>query len=133
MTNSRREFLSLAGYTFLFSSFPSITRASSKKRILILVELQGANDGLNTVIPLNQDYYYRLRPTIGIEKNRILNISKENGLHYSLKDIAKVKMETRLFKNLGYPHPVLSHFRSIDIWETEDGKKQFRNGWLVDL
>ena len=135
MTNSRREFLSLAGYTFLFSSFPSITRASSKKRILILVELQGANDGLNTVIPLNQDYYYRLRPTIGIEKNRILNISKENGLHYSLKNIAKnyENGNVKIIQNLGYPHPVLSHFRSIDIWETGgDGKKQFRNGWLVD-
>ena len=135
MTNSRREFLSLAGYTFLFSSFPSITRASTKKRILILVELQGANDGLNTVIPLNQDYYYRLRPTIGIEKNRILNISKENGLHYSLKYIAKnyENGNVKIIQNLGYPHPVLSHFRSIDIWETGgDGKKQFRNGWLVD-
>ena len=135
MTNSRREFLSLAGYTFLFSSFPSITRASTKKRILILVELQGANDGLNTVIPLNQDYYYRLRPTIGIEKNRILNISKENGLHYSLKNIAKnyENGNVKIIQNLGYPHAVLSHFRSIDIWETGgDGKKQFRNGWLVD-
>ena len=135
MTNSRREFLSLAGYTFLFSSFPSITRASTKKRILILVELQGANDGLNTVIPLNQDYYYRLRPTIGIKKNRILNISKENGLHYSLKNIAKnyENGNVKIIQNLGYPHPVLSHFRSIDIWETGgDGKKQFRNGWLVD-
>ena len=135
MTNSRREFLSLAGYTFLFSSFPSIARASTKKRILILVELQGANDGLNTVIPLNQDYYYRLRPTIGIEKNRILNISKENGLHYSLKNIAKnyENGNVKIIQNLGYPHAVLSHFRSIDIWETGgDGKKQYRNGWLVD-
>ena len=135
MTNSRREFLSLAGYTFLFSSFPSIARANTKKRILILVELQGANDGLNTVIPLNQDYYYRLRPTIKIEKNRILNISKENGLHYSLKNIAKnyENGNVKIIQNLGYPHPVLSHFRSIDIWETGgDGKKQFRNGWLVD-
>ena len=129
MINSRREFLSLAGYTFLFSSFPSITRGSTKKRILILVELQGANDGLNTVIPLNQDYYYRLRPTIGIEKNRILNISKENGLHYSLKNIAKnyENGNVKIIQNLGYPHAVLSHFRSIDIWETGgDGKKQFR-------
>ena len=135
MINSRREFLSLAGYTFLFSSFPSIARASTKKRILILVELQGANDGLNTVIPLNQDYYYRLRPTIGIEKNRILNISKENGLHYSLKNIAKNYEDgnVKIIQNLGYPHAVLSHFRSIDIWETGgDGKKKFRNGWLVD-
>lgn len=135
MINNRREFLTLAGYTFLFSAFPTLTQSKVNKRILILVELQGANDGLNTVIPLNQDYYYRLRPTIGIEKNRILNITKENGLHYSLKNIAKnyENGNVKIIQNLGYPHAVLSHFRSIDIWETGgDGKKQFRNGWLVD-
>ena len=135
MINNRREFLTLAGYTFLFSAFPTLTQSKVNKRILILVELQGANDGLNTVIPLNQDYYYRLRPTIGIEKNRILNITKENGLHYSLKNIAKnyENGNVKIIQNLGYPHAVLSHFRSIDIWETGgDGKKQYRNGWLVD-
>ncbi len=135
MINNRREFLTMAGYTFLFSAFPTLTQSKVNKRILILVELQGANDGLNTVIPLNQDYYYRLRPTIGIEKNRILNITKENGLHYSLKNIAKnyENGNVKIIQNLGYPHAVLSHFRSIDIWETGgDGKKQFRNGWLVD-
>ena len=135
MINNRREFLTLAGYTILFSAFPTLAQTKINKRILILVELQGANDGLNTVIPLNQDYYYRLRPTIGIEKNRILNITKENGLHYSLKNIAKnyENGNVKIIQNLGYPHAVLSHFRSIDIWETGgDGKKQFRNGWLVD-
>ncbi len=135
MINNRREFLTLAGYTILFSAFPTLAQTRINKRILILVELQGANDGLNTVIPLNQDYYYRLRPTIGIEKNRILNITKENGLHYSLKNIAKnyENGNVKIIQNLGYPHAVLSHFRSIDIWETGgDGKKQFRNGWLVD-
>ena len=136
MINSRREFLSLAAHTFLFSSFPTLAKSKINKKILILVELQGANDGLNTVIPLNQDYYYRLRPTIGIEKNRILNISNNNGLHYRLKNIAKYyeNGNVKIIQNLGYPHAVLSHFRSIDIWETGgDGKKQFRNGWLVDF
>ena len=136
MINSRREFLSLAAHTFLFSSFPTLAKSKLNKKILILVELQGANDGLNTVIPLNQDYYYRLRPTIGIEKNRILNISNNNGLHYRLKNIAKYyeNGNVKIIQNLGYPHAVLSHFRSIDIWETGgDGKKQFRNGWLVDF
>ncbi len=135
MINSRREFLSLAAYTFLFSTFPTLAKSKINKKILILVELQGANDGLNTVIPLNQDYYYRLRPTIGIEKDKILTISDENGLHFSLKNIAKnyESGNVKIIQNLGYPHAVLSHFRSIDIWETGgDGKKQYRNGWLVD-
>ncbi len=135
MIQGRREFLSLAGYTFLFSGFPSLVWSKLNRKILILVELQGANDGLNTVIPLNQKYYYRLRPNIGIKKNKILTISEDNGLHYSLKNIAKTyeNGNVKIVQNLGYPHAILSHFRSIDIWETGgDGKKQYRNGWLVD-
>ena len=135
MIQGRREFLSLAGYTFLFSGFPSLVWSKLNRKILILVELQGANDGLNTVIPLNQKYYYQLRPNIGIKKNKILTISEENGLHYSLKNIAKTyeNGNVKIVQNLGYPHAILSHFRSIDIWETGgDGKKQYRNGWLVD-
>ena len=135
MIQGRREFLSLAGYTFLFSGFPSLVWSKLNRKILILVELQGANDGLNTVIPLNQKYYYRLRPNIGIKKHKILTISEDNGLHYSLKNIAKTyeNGNVKIVQNLGYPHAILSHFRSIDIWETGgDGKKQYRNGWLVD-
>ena len=86
MKTDRRNFLTLAGYTFLFSHFPSYTWSQiNNNKILILVELQGANDGLNTVIPYNQKFYYNLRPTIGIEKSKILTIDNENGLHYSLK------------------------------------------------
>ena len=135
MIKNRREFLSLAGYTFLFAGLPSLAWSKLNKKILILVELQGANDGLNTVIPYNQKYYYRLRPNIGIEKSKILNISRDNGLHFSLKNIAKhfEKGNVKIIQNMGYPHAILSHFRSIDIWETGgDGKKQYRNGWLVN-
>ena len=133
---NRRDFFSFLGSTILFTGFPSLTRAQlNNKKFLILIELQGANDGLNTVIPYNQGYYYRLRPTIGVEKSRVLTITKQNGLHYSLKNIAKLyeNGNVKIIQNLGYPHAVLSHFRSIDIWETGgDGKKQNRNGWLVE-
>ena len=135
MKTDRRNFLTLAGNTFLFSHFPSFAWSQiNNNKILILIELQGANDGLNTVIPYTQSFYYNLRPTIGIEKSKILTIDKENGLHYSLKYLANLfeKGELKIVQNLGYPHPVLSHFRSIDIWETGgDGKSQSRNGWLV--
>ena len=135
MKPDRRKFLTLAGNTFLFSHFPSFAWSQiNNNKILILIELQGANDGLNTVIPYTQKFYYNLRPTIGIEKSKILTIDKENGLHYSLESLANLfeKGELKIVQNLGYPHPVLSHFRSIDIWETGgDGKSQSRNGWLV--
>ena len=135
MKINRRNFLSLSGYTFLFSQFPSYSLSQiNNNKILILIELQGANDRLNTVIPHNQEFYYNLRPTIGIKKSKILTIDKENGLHYSLKNLANLfeKGELKIIQNLGYPHPILSHFRSIDIWETgSDGKSQNRYGWLV--
>lgn len=135
MILKRRNFLTLAGCTFLFSNFPSFVWAKTKKnKFLILIELQGANDGLNTVVPYNQRFYYKLRPTIAIPKKDILTINKENGLHFSLKSIMSLfeMGEVKIIQNLGYPNPILSHFRSIDIWETGgDGKKQNRNGWLV--
>ena len=128
MKTGRRKFLTLAGNTFLFSQFPSFAWSKiNNNKILILIELQGANDGLNTVIPYTQKFYYNLRPNIGIERSKILTIDKENGLHYSLKSLANLfeKGELKIVQNLGYPHPVLSHFRSIDIWETGgDGKSQ---------
>ena len=135
MKINRRNFLTLAGNTFLFSHFPSYAWSQiNNNKILILIELQGANDGLNTVIPYYQEFYYNLRPTIGIKKSKILTIDKENGLHYSLKNLANLfeKGELKIVQNLGYPNPILSHFRSIDIWETgSDGKSQKRDGWLV--
>ena len=135
MIFKRRSFLSLAGYTFLFSNFPSFVWSKIKKhKYLILIELQGANDGLNTVIPYNQRFYYKLRPTIAIPKKDVLTINKENGLHFNLKSVMSLfeTGEVKIIQNLGYPNPILSHFRSIDIWETGgDGKKQNRNGWLV--
>ena len=127
--------MSLAGYTFLFSNFPSFVWSKIKKhKYLILIELQGANDGLNTIIPYNQRFYYKLRPTIAIPKKDVLTINKENGLHFNLKSVMSLfeTGEVKIIQNLGYPNPILSHFRSIDIWETGgDGKKQNRNGWLV--
>ena len=135
MIFKRRNFLSLAGYTFLFSNFPSFVWSKIKKhKYLILIELQGANDGLNTIIPYNQRFYYKLRPTIAIPKKDVLTINKENGLHFNLKSVMSLfeTGEVKIIQNLGYPNPILSHFRSIDIWETGgDGKKQNRNGWLV--
>ena len=79
-------------------------------------------------------FYYKLRPNIAIKKEEILTVEKNTGLHFSLEGLARLyeKGELKIIQNLGYPQPVLSHFRSIDIWETGgDGKSQSRNGWLV--
>ena len=136
MKLTRRQSLSFFGATTLFSILPSsYLNAAMSSKYLILVELQGANDGLNTVIPFGDRNYYKLRPTIGIPKKDILTISENVGLHFSLKGLAKIYEtgELKIVQNLGYPNPVLSHFRSIELWETGgDGKAKGRNGWLND-
>ena len=136
MKLTRRQSLSFFGATSLFSLLPSsYLNAAINSKYLILVELQGANDGLNTVIPFGDRSYYKLRPTIGIPKKDILTISENVGLHFSLKGLAKIYEtgELKIVQNLGYPNPVLSHFRSIELWETGgDGKAKGRNGWLND-
>ena len=136
MKLTRRQSLSFFGATSLFSLLPSsYLNAAINSKYLILVELQGANDGLNTVIPFGDRNYYKLRPSIGIPKKDILTISENVGLHFSLKGLAKIyeKGELKVVQNLGYPNPVLSHFRSIELWETGgDGKAKGRNGWLND-
>ncbi|MBL82162.1 MAG: hypothetical protein CMM80_06425 [Rhodospirillaceae bacterium] len=136
MKFTRRQSLSFFGATTLFSMLPlSYLNAAMTSKFLILVELQGANDGLNTVIPYADRNYYKLRPTIGIPQKDILTINESVGLHFSLEGLAKIYEtgELKIVQNLGYPNPVLSHFRSIELWETGgDGKAKGRNGWLND-
>ena len=136
MKFTRRETLSFFGATTLFSMLPrTYSSAALNSKYLILVELQGANDGLNTVIPFADRNYYKLRPNIGIPKKDILTISENVGLHFSLKGMAQLfeAGHLKIVQNLGYPNPVLSHFRSIELWETGgDGKSKGRNGWLND-
>ena len=135
MKLTRRQSLSFFGATSLFSILPSsYLNAAMSSKYLILVELQGANDGLNTVIPYSNPYYYNLRPNIAIKKEEILTIEKNTGLHFSLSGLAQLyeKGELKIIQNLGYPQPVLSHFRSIELWETGgDGTSKGRDGWLI--
>ena len=136
MTISRRNFLSFLSATSLFSALPSLLVSGiNQSKYLILVELMGANDGLNTVIPYKNKRYYQLRPKISIPKKRILTITKNSGLHFNLVGLAKLfeTGECKIIQNLGYPNPVLSHFRSIELWEQGgDGKSKGKKGWLID-
>ena len=131
MKLDRRHFLSFMSATTLFSFLPSIIFSeSSKTKYLILIELRGANDGLNTIIPFADHRYYDLRPNISISKKSVLKIANEAGLHPILNGISRLfeRGHCKIVQNLGYPNPVLSHFRSIEVWETAGRTK----GWLVD-
>ena len=103
-------------------------------RRLIVVQLGGGNDGLNTVIPFRNDLYYRARPTLGIrEADGILALEKDLGLHPALKGLKGLYDQGQLavLNSVGYPNPDRSHFRSMDIWQSGSGADQtLSTGWL---
>lgn len=132
---TRRDTLSFLGSTALFAAWPKLARATMTDPILILIELQGANDGLNTYIPYADSAYYSLRPGIAVKKPEVLTVTDSMGFHFSLDGIANIyeRGECAIVQNLGYPNPVLSHFRSIELWERGgDGRQQSGDGWLVE-
>ena len=113
-----------------------IAHAAKKSgRRLVLIELSGANDGLNTVIP-NKDHRYReLRPNIGLDKSETISLSDDFGLHESMEPIGRIweSGEMAVVHGLGYPGANRSHFKSIALWETGgDGNAAGRTGWLTE-
>jgi len=131
----RREFCLNAFLASAALSAPRICCASGDiDGHIILVELTGANDGLNTVIPVKNDRYYSLRPEIGVNRHDVLSLDDDQGLHPSLRGIRSLYEtgDLRIFQNVGYPEQIQSHFRSIEIWERGgDGRANGRKGWLV--
>lgn len=129
---SRRDFLA-ASVAALFS--PSLfAQSSGYRRLLVLVELKGGNDALNTVVPYADDTYHRLRPRIAIRPEEVLKLDARTGLHPALKPLEPLWQEGELaiVQGVGYPDPNLSHFRSIEIWDTASRSDQYLGeGWLA--
>ena len=136
MKTTRRDMINFAGALSLFSLAPASLLASrTATKFLILIELQGANDGLNTVVPYGSNLYRRLRPSLAIETKDLLKLDDYVGLHPSLLNVANLYSlgECKLVQGLGYPHPNLSHFRSIELWERGgDGRADGGKGWLIE-
>jgi uncharacterized protein (DUF1501 family) len=141
--HTRREFLGAAGLSFvslsgfapqLFAQAAQESEAAAKNdRVLVVVELSGGNDGLNTVIPFENDLYYKNRRALGIPKANVHKIADSLGLHPSLEALAELYKEGRLsvVQGVGYPQPDRSHFRSMEIWHTASTNKQApTTGWL---
>ena len=101
--------------------------------ILVVLQLAGGNDGLNSVIPLGNDEYRKSRPTIGVPEASILRLDPQTGLHPSLSGLASAYQEGHLavVQGVGYPNPNRSHFRSTEIWATAvDSNKSSNTGWI---
>ena len=102
-------------------------------RVLVVVQLGGGNDGLNTVIPYAQDAYYRARPTLAVPRNEVLRLNDDLGLHPSLAKVKDLheKGAMAVIQGVGYPNPSRSHFRSMEIWQTADPEgRVVRYGWI---
>ena len=136
----RRKFLkqsSLASSLFFVPSFvkafEQVASSNLGYKRLVIIQLSGGNDGLNTVVPFRNDLYYRERPTLAIAKNEIIKLNDELGLHPNLTPLKRLYDQGYLtiINNVGYPNPVRSHFRSMDIWQTAtDSDKFSQSGWL---
>lgn len=107
---------------------------TDKARRLIVVQLSGGNDGLNTIIPYRNDLYYKARPTLALkETDGILPLSDDLGLHPKMTGLKGLYDQGHLavLNAVGYPNPDRSHFRSMDIWQTGSGSEQLlTTGWL---
>jgi uncharacterized protein (DUF1501 family) len=101
-------------------------------RVLILLNLQGGNDGLNTVVPHANQRYYQMRPNLAIAPNAVLTIDDQLGFNPALKSFKSMydKGEVAIVQGVGYPNPDLSHFRSTEIWQTAAPDKYLHTGWL---
>lgn len=105
-------------------------------RIVILIKLNGGNDGLNTLIPINNDIYYQKRSSLAINPSETIPINEELGFHPSLSPLMDLYNNDKMgiIHGVGYPDPNLSHFRSSDIWVTgSEANIHWNTGWLGRL
>jgi uncharacterized protein (DUF1501 family) len=103
-----------------------------KENILVVIELSGGNDGLNTVIPHSDDEYQKLRPTLKFNKTQVVKVTDDIGLHPAMRSFERLLADNRLavVQGIGYPNPDRSHFESMDIWQSADPSRKTETGWI---
>ncbi|MEP0847239.1 MAG: DUF1501 domain-containing protein [Phycisphaerae bacterium] len=111
---------------------PTSRRGNDGRRILVVVQLAGGNDGLNTVVPYEMDEYYKLRPRLAVPKKDVLRLKDGVGLHPAATGLKQLFDSGRMaiVQGVGYPNPNRSHFTSMDIWHTADPEQRTHEGWL---
>jgi uncharacterized protein (DUF1501 family) len=149
---TRREFLRstvLTGAlswtvpTFLANTFSTLQAEAADQAtqrttgkdgtILVVLQMAGGNDGLNTIVPYGNDHYHTARPRIGLSEKNILKINDEVGFNQNLSGFKALydAGELSVIQGAGYPNPNRSHFRSTEIWQTaSDSEKIESSGWL---
>ncbi len=108
---------------------------TASDRILIVVQMAGGNDGLNTVVPFSDPLYLKVRPTLAVPENKVLPLDTRLGLHANLQPLKKLwdAGHLAIVEGVGYPNQSLSHFQAMDIWQTLDLHGNGSEGWLGKL
>ena len=103
-----------------------------KDTILVVVEMTGGNDGLNTVVPYADDLYHAARPTLRLTHEQVVRVDDHVGLNPGLRGLEKLLSDGQLaiVQGVGYPNPDRSHFESMDVWQTADPARKIGSGWL---
>ena len=140
---TRRDFLKTSSMIALGSTVPGFLsrtaaeapvadRPGARDTILVVIQLTGGNDGLNTVIPFADPNYARLRPTLRQSRDQVRRINDDLGLHPSMNGMADLLQDNSLciLQGVGYPNPSQSHFRSMDIWQAASTAQTLNEGWI---
>lgn len=131
----RRTLLRAAALSPLAGLVPAWARAADGiTRRLLLIELNGGNDGLNTLVPYADPAYHRVRPTLAVARDQALALDEYTGLNPALKPLMPAwdARELAIVQGLGYGQPNRSHFRSIEIWDTASGAERVASdGWIT--
>lgn len=140
MLIKRKEFLQIGSLATASMMLPKFLKAFEHgqlvppgNKVLIVLQFSGGNDGLNTIIPVRNDIYYRSRPGLGIKRPDALRLNDDAGIHPSLTYFKELYDQGNLgvLNNVGYPNPDRSHFRSMDIWQSASQSNQYiTTGWL---
>ncbi len=103
-----------------------------KDTILVVVEMNGGNDGLNMVIPYADDLYHKARPTLRKTKEQVIRLNDHVGLHPAMRSFEPLWQQGQLavLQGIGYPNPDRSHFESMDIWHMGDPTRKLGTGWV---
>lgn len=108
-------------------------QSQTTDKILVVIQLSGGNDGLNTIVPYRNDIYYKSRPSIAIQSEKVLKLNDEVGLNPAMESLRALydNGQMSIINNVGYPNPDRSHFRSMDIWQTASESTEYLNtGWI---
>src|SRR5215469_13779660 len=137
---TRRDFLrsSLVALAPAVPAFLARTARAAKPeregRVLVVVQLDGGNDGINTVVPFRDEGYAKYRKSLRLPEKRLIQINSEVGLHPAMADAGRLLESGRLaiVPGVGYPNPNRSHFRSMAIWQSArlDERDHTGLGWV---